>query len=636
MNDKRAVASVLVVGETPAWEQYWVEQLSAESASLELSWDVCFVAVGGFESLVDVSLAQHSAVSILSSQSQQANSVLPRVCQLRPELSINLMLSDSVASCDTAGVAFAVDGWLAEDEADSSAVYRLLQGQISGKASTPFASTLQHYVAAGKDAWHTPGHSSGDSLSASPWVSDFYKFIGAKVFQADLSVSVQVLDSLLEPNSVIQDAQELAARAFGSKHTFFVTNGTSTANKVILQYLMRPGDKILLDRGSHKSTHHGVILCGATPVYLASEVNHEYGLYGPVSFETIKQAICEHSDARVLMLTSCTYDGMRYDLKPIIELAHSKGIKVMIDEAWYAHGRFHHQLRPTALEFGADYSTQSTHKMLSAFSQASMIHVNDPDFDHELFRDHLNMHTSTSPQYAMIASLDVARKQMQLDGYGLISKALHLAKRLREQLAQHTVFEPLSLQEMMPAGLAGQGVTVDPTKVTIGTDGCALSTEQIQLLLFERYNIQVEKITHNTITVLITIGTTLSKLLRLEEALKQISADHPRQGAVVKADIIEMPATSDIVMAPRDAFFNKGRLLALLDGKGQLNAALLDCVACDQVVPYPPGVPVLVPGQRIERAALEFLVNVIASLDRGEVHGLRTQGGQMALRVVAE
>ena len=163
-------------------------------------------------------------------------------------------------------------------------------------------------------------------LKESPWVSDFYQFMGEHIFNADLSVSVQVLDSLLEPHSVIQEAQQLAARTFGARSTFFATNGTSTANKVILQSLLHPGDKLLLDRGSHKSAHHGVILSGAMPVLPALlAAGALRGLYGPVARQQILAAIDAHPDARALLLTSCTYDGLRYDLAPIVEIRTPPG-----------------------------------------------------------------------------------------------------------------------------------------------------------------------------------------------------------------------------------------------------------------------------------------------------------------------
>jgi arginine decarboxylase len=192
------------------------------------------------------------------------------------------------------------------------------------------------------------------------------------------------------------------------------------------------------------------VLSGAHPIYLDSSVNKKYGVYGPVPKKTVLHAVEENPDAQALILTSCTYDGLRYDLPPIIEAAHAKGIKVIIDEAWYGFARFHPAFRPTALEAGADYATQSTHKVLSAFSQSSMIHVNDPGFNEHLFRENFNMHTSTSPQYSMIASLDVARKQAMLEGYKLLSRTLELAKEVREQINSTGVFRVLELADLLP------------------------------------------------------------------------------------------------------------------------------------------------------------------------------------------
>ena len=162
--------------------------------------------------------------------------------------------------------------------------------------------------------------------------------MGEHVFDADLSVSVPMLDSLMEPKGVIGEAQAMAAKAFGAKRTF-ATNGTSTANKVIFQTLLAPGEKLLLDRNCHKSVHHGVVLSGAHPDYLDSALNKKYGLYGPVPKKALFEAIRKHADAQALILTSCTYDGLRYDLPPIIEAAHQRGIKVIIDEAWYGFAR---------------------------------------------------------------------------------------------------------------------------------------------------------------------------------------------------------------------------------------------------------------------------------------------------------
>ncbi len=389
--------------------------------------------------------------------------LVQQITSLRPEIDIYILI-DKEKEDQVVDALFteAVDGYFYREERDYRGMYRILNAQIAERARTPFYDALKAYVMAAKDAWHTPGHSSGDSMRGSAWANEFYDFMGEHVFDADLSVSVKALDSLMEPTGVIAEAQQMAARAFGARRTFFATNGTSTANKVILQTMIAPGETLLLDRNCHKSVHHGVVLSGAQPIYLDSSVNRKYGVFGPVPKKTILKAIENHPEAELLVLTSCTYDGLRYDLKPIIDAAHARDIKVLIDEAWFAHARFHPALRPTALESGADYVTQSAHKTLSALSQAAYIHVNDPTFNDHIFRENFNMHTSTSPMYSMIASLDVSRKQAVLEGYKLLQRTLMLADELREQINSTGVFRVLELEDLLPDEVKHDGIRLDP------------------------------------------------------------------------------------------------------------------------------------------------------------------------------
>ncbi|WP_241505756.1 aminotransferase class I/II-fold pyridoxal phosphate-dependent enzyme [Parahaliea mediterranea] len=526
--------------------------------------------------------------------------------------------------------------WLDRADVKPSQLCRLVRGAIARRARTPFADTLRDYVYSAKDAWHTPGHSGGDSLRDSPWVADFYQLMGEHIFNTDLSVSVQSLDSLLEPHSVIQEAQELAAEAFGARHTFFVTNGTSTANKVIVQHLLGAGGKVILDQACHKSVHHAVILFGAEPVYLPASVNSRYGMYGPVPKAAIDAALEAHPDAKLLVLTSCTYDGFRYDLAPIVEAAHARGIKVLIDEAWYAHGRAHPAFRPNALDCGADYVTQSTHKMLSAFSQASMIHVADPGFDEHRFRENLNMHTSTSPQYAMIASLDVARKQLSLEGYSQLQRCLGIAARLREGIERTGVFRVLGLADMLPESLGDDGIQLDPLKLSVDVSASGLNAREVQLALFEDYGIQIEKVTHNTITVLVTLGATQSKVLRLLNALQKLAARGPVSEGEDSppAPVSALPPLSAFAMLPRTAFFGPSRERPLDSEAGGINEGLLGAVSADQVVPYPPGIPALNPGQVITREVASYLLAQFRSGNGIELHGLVERGGRPWLRVV--
>lgn len=559
--------------------------------------------------------------------------LVQRITRMRPELDVYILI-DQEHEDEVVDALFseAVDGYFYREERDYRGMYRILNAQIQEKAATPFYDQLKNYVLMAKDAWHTPGHSSGDSLRGSPWVNDFYEFMGEHIFDADLSVSVPILDSLMEPTGVIAEAQNIAAKAFGARRTFFATNGTSTANKVIFQTLMAPGEKLLLDRNCHKSVHHGVVLSGAHPVYLNSSVNRKYGVYGPVPKKTIFRAIEEHPDAEALILTSCTYDGLRYDLAPIVEAAHAKGIKVIIDEAWYGFARFHPAFRPTALESGADYATQSTHKILSAFSQASMIHVNDPDFNEHLFRENFNMHTSTSPQYTMIASLDIARKQAMMEGYKLLSRTLMLGQELRTQINSTGVFRVLELEDLLPEEVRKDNVALDPTKVTVDISASGYTMEELQRVLFERYNIQVEKSTFNTLTLLLTVGTTRSKVSRLYDALMRLAREGRAPRRLYQTP--QIPEFTQLKFLPRDAFYAGGELMPLVNEDDALNPSLIERVSADQIVPYPPGIPVLAPGQVVTGEILEYLVRLLRSQKRVELHGIVYDGYLPCVRVL--
>jgi arginine decarboxylase len=559
--------------------------------------------------------------------------LVQRITRLRPELDVYILIAQEKED-DVVDALFAeaVDGYFYREERDYRGIYRILNAQIQERARTPFYDQLKNYVWMAKDQWHTPGHSSGESLRASPWVSDFYEFMGEHVFDADLSVSVPMLDSLMEPKGVIAEAQAMAAKAFGARRTFFATNGTSTANKVIFQTLLAPGEKLILDRNCHKSVHHGVVLSGAHPIYLDSALNKKYGLYGPVPKKTLLKAIRQHPDAQALILTSCTYDGLRYDLAPIVAAAHARGIKVIIDEAWYGFARFHPEFRPTALEAGADYATQSTHKVLSAFSQASMIHVNDPGFREHLFRENFNMHTSTSPQYGLIASLDVARKQAVMEGFKLLSRTLELAKEVRKLVNSTKVFRVLELEDLLPEQVRHDGIRLDPTKVTIDISGCGYTVDDLQKVLFERYNIQTEKSTFNTLTLLLTIGTTRSKVSRLYDALMRIARENRAPRRLVQTP--EIPAFTKLVFLPRDAYYCGGELLPVLDERERVNRKLAGRICADQIVPYPPGIPVLVPGQLITRNVAGYVADLLRSQKRMEMHGIVHEGYQPCIRVL--
>ncbi len=536
--------------------------------------------------------------------------------KIRYELFIYLFTSEKNART-SGGI---INGYFYKGDRDyDDIIHKITSEVISKKTRAPFFEKLVRYANRTVDSWHTPGHASGYSVKNSPWVKGYYEFFGANLFKSDVSVSVPMLDSLLSPTGVIRDAQELAARAFSARYTFFCTNGTSTANKILLQTLLKPGDAILLDRNCHKSVHYGVIISGAEPVYLMPSINNNYGIFGPVPkkriYETMDKAIKAGKKLKALILTNCTYDGLIYDIEDIVREAHKRNIKVIIDEAWFGYARFHPEFYPCAMTAGADYATQSTHKTMSAFSQASMIHVNDPDFERirDFFMENFCLHSSTSPQYPMIASLDVARKQMVMEGYSLLSGALKLSDSLKKSINSLQKFRVLELEDMISDEIKDDHIKLDRTKVTIDISKSGFSSKEVEHLLASKHDIQIEKSTFNTITILITIGSTRSKINRLFLALENLEllsgniVEH-KNGAMRDFKL----ALSPIKIKPRYAYYCDGEHIYLNSAAGKICTSM--------IVPYPPGIPLLVPGQLITEEIVQALQTYREH--NVEIHGL--------------
>ena len=344
---------------------------------------------------------------------------------------------------------------------------------IQERYEAPFFSALKEYSQKPTGIFHAMPISRGNSVFKSNWISDFGDFYGRNMFLAETSSTTGGLDSLLQPTGPIKKAQEMAAEAFGSRRTYFVTNGTSTANKIVLQALVKPGDLVLIDRDCHKSHHYGLVLSGAYPVYLDSYPIEEYSMYGAVPLKQIIAKLLRLKEAgqlnkvKMLLLTNCTFDGLVYNVEMVMEkvLAIKPDMIFLWDEAWFAFGAFTYIFKQRTGMYNARnlnrkyrseryrkeyeehinglekdelpslpdpdkvrirvYSTQSTHKTLSSFRQGSMIHIWDEDFrkkSETTFLEAYMTHTSTSPNYQILASLDVGRRQVQFEGYDMVEK----------------------------------------------------------------------------------------------------------------------------------------------------------------------------------------------------------------------
>lgn len=486
---------------------------------------------------------------------------------------------------------------------DPESILGYILNDFDDRAQTPFWTAYKNYVIENNDSWHTPGHSGGSSFRHSPYIHDFYDFYGRNVFAGDLSVSVDSLGSLSEGNQVIGRALEAAASTFEVAKTYFVTNGSSTSNKIILEAVLRDGDTVIVDRNCHKSVHYGLIQARANPVYLTSVLNPDYGIFAPPGLEEIRQKIEAYPHARLLVLTGCTYEGLLIDLKSVVSLAHARGIKVFIDEAWFAYSLFHPLYRPySAIHAGADYITHSAHKVVSAFSQASYIHVNDPDFDADFFHEIYSIYSSTSPKYQLIASLDICRKQLEMEGYMIISSLLEHVAVLRKYMASFNHIRIIGPEEFKKAfpHFEQDSMGHDPLKILIDVSDLDHSTSEIHRFLLDEIGLEIEKYTHSTILVLLTFGGTRSKVIRLYNALRKL--DQKKVAIPVfkhKRKVPDSIPSIQLACPLAEAFFGERECVDYEDSVGRISAGL--------VSPYPPGIPLLVPGQRIEKTHIDYI-----------------------------
>lgn len=498
-----------------------------------------------------------------------------------------------------------IESFFFKDEvfSDPEQIIGYLINDFDDRTQTPFWSAYRRYVAESNDSWHTPGHSGGSSFRNSPYINDFYQFYGRNVFVGDLSVSVDSLGSLSDSTHCIGRAQQAAATTFESKYTYFVTNGSSTSNKIILQTLLRSGDKVIVDRNCHKSVHYGVLQSASLPIYLNSVFDPQYGIFSPPTLGEIKEKIEQNPDAKLIVLTGCTYDGLLLDLHQVVEMAHAKGIKVFIDEAWFAYSLFHPEYRYySAINSGADYVTHSAHKVVSAFSQASYIHINDPDFDRDFFREIYNIYASTSPKYQIIASLDVCHKQLEMEGYKVLNSLMqHVAefKKQMSSLSKVRILGPEDFKVMFPH-YAGDNLGHDPLKILIDISALDCAPSEVHNFLLDEIGLEIEKYTHSTILVLLTLGGTRSKIVRLYNALKKLDSGKVKLSRSSRKP--QLPAVIppvELACLPSEAFFGERESIHWAEAEGRICAGL--------VTPYPPGIPLLVPGQKIEQAHLDYL-----------------------------
>lgn len=439
-----------------------------------------------------------------------------------------------------------------------------------------------------KVSFHTPGHKSGKGIS-----TRFRKFVGPKIFTIDLTTLDEV-DCLQRPVGVIKEAQELAAEAYGADHSFFLINGTTGGNHAMILSTANPGDEILLARNAHKSILTGIILSGAIPRFILPAFNRELGMLLNVTAEDVECAMAQYPNAKILSVTSPNYYGVTADLPAIVSLARRRKILVLVDEAHGPHLHFHPALPTAALDAGADLCVQSTHKILGGMTQSSMLHLKGSDIDHSRVVKLLLLMQSTSPSYILMASLDLARMQMATEGKKLLSKAIDLANDARDRINRIP-----GLSCFGEPDLRGRNFFLDVTKLTVCVKELGLTGFEVSAILNAEFGIQVEMADLASVLVIVSIGDRRDDLDRLVAALSSVAGGGARPRGPRAVPFLLPPIGQQFHLPPREAFFAPSEYLPLTKAEGRISA--------DIITIYPPGVPVLVPGEEVGSSAIGYL-----------------------------
>jgi arginine decarboxylase len=463
---------------------------------------------------------------------------------------------------------------------------------LKKQENTPLLAAMQQYVQDGAIPFHTPGHKQGKGMH--PLLE---RILGQEALAMDLALMSE-LDDLHEPHGCIKEAQDLAAELYGADHSYFVVNGTTGGIYAMILAVAGPGDKLIVPRNAHRSIIGGIILSGAVPVFMQPAVDHDLGLAMGVTPETVADTIRRHPDAKAVLIINPTYYGVATDLTRIVAIVHSHGMAVVVDEAHGPHLRFHDRLPVQALDAGADIVAQSTHKIIGALTQCSMVHCREGRISVPHLKAMLQLVQSTSPNYLLMASLDVARMQMATEGRELIARAVKLADWTRRQINAIP-----GLYCFGDDKLGNPGVySIDPTKVTVTVKGLGLKGAEAERILRHKYKIQAELSDMYNILFLITLGDREQDVRTLVEALRDMAANYTGQqdfSAVHQVSASSnYPLNPEAVISPRQALLGRTRPARFSESIGLI---------CAEIVTfYPPGIPLLCPGERITGEIIEY------------------------------
>ncbi len=429
-----------------------------------------------------------------------------------------------------------------------------------------------------------PGHKGGRGNK------ELTDFLGINCLKADVN-SMKPLDNLCHPVSVIKEAQELAAEAFHAEHAFFMVTGTTGAVQAMIMTTCKAGEKIIMPRNVHRSAINALVVNGAVPIYVNPGVNKRLGIPLGMGVEDVKKAILENPDAKAVLVNNPTYYGICSNLREIVKLAHEHGMKVLVDEAHGTHFYFGENMPVSAMNAGADMAAVSMHKTGGSLTQSSLL-LCGKDINADYVRQIINLTQTTSGSYLLMASLDIARKNLSINGRELFAKTVKFAEYAREEINKLGGY--YAFGDELCDGDAF--FAFDKTKLSVHTRDIGLAGIEVYDILRDEYGIQIEFGDLGNILAIISAGDRALEIERLISSLSEIKRLYSKD----KAGLFDHEYINpDVTMPPQKAFYGDKKLVPLEESTGKVCGEFVMC--------YPPGIPILAPGERITDEIIEYI-----------------------------
>ena len=443
---------------------------------------------------------------------------------------------------------------------------------------TPIINKLNNIVDDDLISFHVPGHKLGKIYNRLGYTS-----IIEKIYKMDTTEIIET-DNLHSPDGIIKESQKRASKAFKSDKTYYLVNGTTCGIQASIMTVCSPKDKLIVNRDCHQSVINGCILGDVKPVYINSNINKKNNIIEGINIDEVINVIDSNLDARAILLTYPTYYGCTYDLKSICDYAHNRNMIVIVDEAHGAHLGLSYKLPKTSLEQGADIVIQSTHKTLPSFTQSSMLHINGNRVDNNKLEMNLRIMQSSSPSYSLMSSLELA-----VDIY------INNGKELMKELLVNIDNFKDSIKDNIPIDIYND---YDKTKIFIESKKLGLTGYKLEEILRYKYNIQVELSNYYGILLICTIGNVSSDFELLKKSLIDIYDKYNKD--IFLEEVIYPRDIPIQVLTPREAFYKPKKSVKIYDSIGMISG--------EYIIPYPPGISLLSPGEIISKDIIDYVV----------------------------